>query len=51
MPAYFMYLESAIKWLMDQIYRLAKSGEGDDAKMRLVALGCRARLVPRAVAE
>ncbi len=44
-PAYFMYLESAIKWLMDEIFALAKSGEDDDEKMKLVALEYRARLV------
>ena len=44
-PAYFMHVESAIKWLMDEIFALAKSGEDDDEKMRLVAMEYRARLV------
>ena len=30
---------------MDEIFRLAESGEDDERKMKLVALECRARLV------
>ena len=37
-------LESGILWLMDEIHRLAKTGEDDDRKMQLVAIEYRARL-------
>ena len=38
-------LESLIAWCMDEIYELAKSGEDKDAKMQLVGLEYRARLL------
>ncbi len=38
-------LESVIAWCMDEIHRLARSGEDDERKMKLVALEYRARLV------
>ncbi len=43
--AYYLHLENVIAWCMDEIHRLAKSGEDEKHKMRLVALGYRARLV------
>ncbi len=45
LPAYYLHLENVIAWCMDEIFRLAKSGEDDERKMKLVALECRARLV------
>ncbi len=39
-------LESMIAWCMDQIFRLAKSGEHKERKMELVALEHRAGLLP-----
>ncbi len=44
-PLFYLHLENAIAWCMDEIYRLAKSGEHPDEKMKLVALEYRARLV------
>ncbi len=44
-PAFYLHLESVITWCMDEIFRLAKSGEDDERKMKLVALEYRARLV------
>ncbi len=43
--AYYIELEQFIAWCMDDVYRLAKSGEDDERKMKLVALEYRARLV------
>ena len=43
-PLFYLHLENAIAWCMDEIYGFAKSGE-DDEKMTLVALEYRARLV------
>ncbi len=45
LPAFYIDLEQFIAWCMDEIFRLAKSGEDDERKMRLVALEYRARLV------
>ena len=45
LPAYYLHLENVIAWCMDEIHRLAKSGEDDEPKMKLVALEYRARLV------
>ncbi len=45
LPAFYFHLESVIAWCMDEIFRLAKSGEDDEGKMKLVALEYRARLV------
>jgi len=42
---HYRELESLIAWCMDEVYRLAKSGEDDDLKMRLVALEYKARLL------
>ena len=38
-------MEQFIAWCMDEIFELAKSGEDDEGKMKLVALEYRARLV------
>ena len=45
LPAFYIDLERFIAWCMDEIFRLAKSGEDDERKMKLVALEYRARLV------
>ncbi len=44
-PAYYLHLENVIAWCMDEIFRLAKSGEDGEHKIKLVALEYRARLV------
>ncbi len=44
-PAYYLHLENVIAWCKGEIFRLAKSGEDDERKMKLVALEHRARLV------
>ena len=44
-PAFLIDLERIIAWCMDEIFRLAESGEDDERKMKLVALEYRARLV------
>ncbi len=44
-PACYLHLENVISWCTDEIFRLAKSGEDDERKMKLVALEYRARLV------
>ena len=38
-------LEKYITWSMDEVYKLAQSGENDDLKMQIVALEYRARLL------
>ena len=45
LPAFYCELEAMIRTSMDEVYRLAKSGEDDDRKMAMVALEYRARLV------
>ena len=45
LPAYYLHVENVIAWCMDEIFRLAKSSEDDEHKMKLVALEYRARLV------
>ncbi len=45
LPAFYIDLEQLVAWCMDEIHRLAKSGEDDEPKMKLVALEYRARLV------
>ena len=45
LPAFYIELENIIARCMDEIFRLAKSGEDDECKMKLVALEHRARLV------
>ena len=44
-PAYYLHLENVLAWCMDETVRLAKSGEDDAPKMKLVALEYGARLV------
>ena len=45
LPVFYIDLERFVSWCMDEIFRLAKSGEDDERKMKLVALEYRARLV------
>ncbi len=45
LPAFYIDLEQFIAWCMDEIFRLSKTGDDDEGKMKLVALECRARLV------
>ena len=45
LPAYYIDRERFIALCMDEIFRLAESGEDDERKMKLVALEHRARLV------
>ena len=45
LPAFYIDLEQVVAQCMDEIFRLAKSGEDDERKMKLVALEHRARLV------
>ena len=45
LPAFYIDLERFIAWCMDEIFRLAKGGDDDERKMKLVALEYRARLV------
>ena len=44
LPAFLIDLERIIAWCMDEIFRLAESGEDAEGKMKLVALEYRARL-------
>ena len=45
LPAFYLHMENVIAWCMDEIFRLSKSAEDDERKMKLVALEYRARLV------